>query len=97
MVKRYAAKIDNNQNQIVKVLRQIPGISVALNHDDILIGWQGRTYWIEIKNPEQANKAGKVFNSKKQEGQRELEKTWTGHYKIVTTVEEILKELEIFI
>lgn len=47
---RYAAKSDANQKEIVKSLRKL-GFSVETNHDDILVGANGVTYWIEIKNP----------------------------------------------
>ena len=45
---RKAAKVDANQADIVKELRAL-GYSVELNHDDILVGHRGKTYWFEIK------------------------------------------------
>jgi hypothetical protein len=91
---RRAAKVDSNQNAIVKALRSVPGISVEVGHDDILVGCKGRTYWYEIKNPECANKAGVVFESAKKDTQKELEKSFAGHYKIVTTIEEIIDDIK---
>ena len=92
---RYAAKVDNNQKQIVKMLRQIPGMTVMVNHDDILVGYKGRTYWYEIKNPEVTNKSGKVYSSKIKKSQKKLMAEWTGHYSVVSTLDEILKEIGI--
>ena len=48
---RRAAKIDRNQGDIVSALRKIPGISVETGHDDILVGYKGRTWWFEVKAP----------------------------------------------
>ena len=47
---RYSARADANQPEIVKQLRKM-GMSVQCNMDDILIGWKGKNYWIEIKDP----------------------------------------------
>jgi hypothetical protein len=87
---RRAAKIDANQNDIVDGLRKIPGVTVEPNHDDILVGFRGRTYWFEIKNSSCANKNGVVFESKKKKSQKKLEESWKGHYQIVTSIDEIL-------
>ena len=65
---RRAARIDNNQKEIVKSLRDIPSVTVATNHDDILVGFEGKTYWYEIKSQRALNKDGKV---------RENEKPWS--------------------
>jgi hypothetical protein len=92
---RTAAKVDANQNQIVEDLRKIPGLSIELGHDDILVGWQGRTYWYEIKNPEKANKKGEVYPSAIKPDQKRLIAEFKGHYKIVTTTEEILDDIGI--
>ncbi len=92
---RYAKQPDKNQGDIVLALRDIPGLAVELNHDDILIGYRGRTYWFEIKRPDKANKAGKVFESEIKPSQKRLREEWPGHYRIVTTIEEILSDLGI--
>lgn len=92
---RRAAKIDENQPEIVKGL-SIPGVSVQVGHDDILVGYRGKTYWFEIKTEGcKSKKTKKILDSKKKDSQITLEKTWTGHYKIVTTIEEILREIGI--
>lgn len=93
---RYSAKVDNNQPDIVKTLRGIPGVTVEIDHDDILVGFRGRTHWYEIKQLNALNAAGdKVVESKKQPSQKKLERTWAGHYKIVWKVEQILEDLGI--
>ena len=80
---RRAAKIDANQNDIVKELLAI-GYSVSVGHDDILVGAHGKTFWFEIKVSEKATV---------QKTQKKLIKEWKGHYAIVWTTEMILKEI----
>ena len=91
---RRKAKIDDNQNQIVQVLREIPGVTVMPNHHDILVGHKGRTFWYEIKNENAiSRKTGKVLDSRKQKSQIKLEGEWTGHYRIVGTIDQILVDM----
>ena len=77
-------KVDANQPQIVKELRAL-GYSVELDHDDILVGHNGRTYWFEIKTGPKA-----VIK----ESQKKLLAEYKGHYKIVWSTEMIIKEIE---
>ena len=87
-------RIDNNQQEIVKTLRTVPGVSVAPGHDDILVGFRGKTYWFEIKSARAVSKrTGKVLESQKKKTQKELELTWSGHYSIVASLDEILREM----
>jgi hypothetical protein len=81
---RRAAKVDGNQGQIVKALRAIPGVTVATRHDDILVGYRGRTYWYELK---------KSVKAEVKPGQAMLKAEWRGHYAIVSTFEDILAEI----
>jgi hypothetical protein len=93
---RYNARIDKSQPAIVKALRQM-GYSVALQHDDILVGWAGKTYWYEIKTPTATGKiayAGGVSGKKTKSKQQELKDNWRGHYRIVSTLEQILEDLK---
>ena len=93
---RKAAKIDANQPAIVKALRAIPGVTVQLGMDDILVGYKGITYWFEIKEPEKVSKkTGKILDSAIKPSQMKLLDTWTGHYSIVWSLDQILTELGI--
>ncbi len=93
---RRAARVDANQEEIVKLLEGTFCCSVQAGHDDILVGYKGKTSWYEIKNPEHAaNKEGKVYESCKKFIQKKLQEEWKGHYKIVTTIEEILTDIGI--
>lgn len=92
---RFSKKIDANQPEIVKSLRNL-GVSVELDKDDILCGWMGKTYWFEIKNPDcVSRKTGKILDSAKKDHQIELENDWEGHYKIVSSIDEILNSMGI--
>ena len=83
---RRAAKVDQNQKDIVGALRDIPGVTVELGHDDILVGYNGLTYWFELKK-------SKPSPSMIKPDQYRLLENFTGHYKIVWTTEMILEEI----
>lgn len=83
---RRAAKIDANQNEIVKALRDIPNVSVYLDVDDILVGYKGVSYWYEIKAS---------VKSSLQPVQTKLLAEWKGHYKIVWSLDMILEDIGI--
>ena len=91
---RMKAKVDSNQPEIVRVLRQILGVTVEVGHDDILVGYKKKTFWYEIKEPESVSKkTGKILDSAKKGSQIKLEKEWTGHYRIVSSIDEILQDI----
>lgn len=91
---RRAAKIDKNQPDIVKVLRSMPGVSVEVGKDDILVGHKGRTYWYEIKSDRAVSKTtGDILSSGIKESQKRLRDEFNGHYRIISTVDEIIKEI----
>ena len=91
---RQAAKVDANQSDIVSALRKL-GYTVYLDVDDILVGKDNFNYWYEIKNPNAVSKrTGGILDSAKKSGQIKLEKEWKGHYKIVSSLEEILTDMK---
>lgn len=91
---RRAAKVDNNQKQIMDALRQITSVTVEPGHDDLLVGYHGKTYWFEIKSERAVSKrTGLVREKSKKESQIKLEANWKGHYSIVSTLDEILSEM----
>lgn len=91
---RQAAKIDANQPQIVEQLRKL-GYSVETGKDDILVGYQGKTFWFELKDPEKAlsKKTGEILDSQIKPSQKKLNTEWKGHYRIVHSIEQILDEI----
>lgn len=84
MKHRRAAKIDANQTEIVKTLRD-KGYSVECSHDDILVGYSGRTFWYEVKSGPRSNI---------QPSQEKLLKEWGGHYKIVWNAQMIIQDID---
>lgn len=89
---RIDARVDDNQRAIVAALRRIPGVSVELGHDDILVGAGGATYWFEIKDPAKTlKKDGSWLSGAVKPDQVRLERDFRGHYQIVTTIDEILR------
>ena len=92
---RQAAKVNENQKDIVDELRKEPGISVELGHDDIIVGYKGRNYWYEIKDPAKTlDKDGRVKKNAIKPSQIKLLREYTGHYRIVWTLDEILHEIK---
>ncbi len=91
---RYSAKVDSNQREIVTALRSLPGVSVELGHDDIFVGYKGKNYWIEIKEPDTVSKkTGEVRPSDIKPSQHKLLAEWQGHYAICWNIDQILREV----
>lgn len=92
---RYAAKIDDNQPEIVKALRQA-GATVTPTHTagqgfpDLAVGYRGSTYLIEVKD------GAKVASKQKLTvAQVEWHAQWRGHVVVVKDVPEALAVLGI--
>jgi len=91
MPRRRADRIDSNQPDIVKDLRKM-GYSVETGYDDILVGANGKTHWIEVKHPDtRSKKTGLIRQSEKKASQIRLEAEFKGSYAIVTSLDEILE------
>lgn len=90
---RQAAKIDQNQPEIVKALRKM-GYTVQTGMDDILVGAKGRTFWFEIKDPDKTVKQNGEYKAGAiKDSQIKLLAEWQGHYAVVHSLEEILDEI----
>ncbi len=91
---RYSAKVDKNQPEIVNALRKIPGVKVQVGMDDILVGYKGKNYWFEIKEPDTVSTVThQVKPSKIKQSQHKLIEHWTGQYSIVWSIDQILAEI----
>ncbi|NIA29474.1 MAG: hypothetical protein GWP06_06125 [Actinobacteria bacterium] len=89
---RYATNKDKNEPQLVIDLRGL-GVSVEQNHDDLLCGFQGLTFWYELKS-ENAIKADGTINEKAiKKSQKKIRSTWRGHYKIASSLEQIIDDM----
>lgn len=86
---RNAFRKDANHREIVTALREIPGVEVYEHKYapwDITVGWRGSNRAYEIKRNEKA---------KLTEAQDNFHKRWSGHWKRVETIEQILADLGI--
>jgi hypothetical protein len=89
--RKYGAKRDGNESDIVKALRMIPGLSVVLINakdvPDLLVGYLGDNYLFELKNKKGLNKVS--------EGQETFIDNWKGQTAVVHTLGDILQVLGI--
>ena len=87
--------MDGNQQAIVDALRSIPNVTVAVGHDDIIVGYQNRNYWFEVKNPDTAFKADGMSLKKGaiKASQEKIRRTWAGHYDIVWSLDQIQRKI----
>lgn len=87
-----AKKIDANQTEVVRALRKIPGVSVAITsalgkgYPDLNVGYKGRTYLFELKDGSKPESARKLTPD-----EVEFQGKWTGHYAVVNSLDDILK------
>jgi hypothetical protein len=85
MRRSHAAKVDANQGEIVKALRQI-GVSVALTNavgdgfSDLVCGYRGRSHLLEVKD-----RLGVLTPD-----QAEFVRFWRGDYHVVRSVRDAL-------
>ncbi len=85
-------RADSNQAELVRQLRQIPGVTVAHTHvigsgfPDILVGRNGKNYLIELKD-------GKKFKSWKKltPDEEKFHEKWTGQIAVAETFEDVLQ------
>lgn len=88
---RTASRVDGNQAEIVRTLRAV-GASVLHTHQlkncfDILVGYRGRTFLMEIKDPAQPPSARQLTP-----GEAEFKASWRGSpYHIVHTPDEAIR------
>lgn len=94
---RRAARIDDNQPEIVAALRKI-GCSVALTHTagsgfpDLVVGLRGHNFLLEVKDGEKSPSEQKLTID-----QERFRSGWQGQYAVVTgpaqAIHYILKEV----
>lgn len=96
MGKRYAAKIDANQPEIVKALRGVYGVTVTPTHaagdgfPDLCVGFRGQTFLLEVKDGSKPPSARKLTAD-----QEKWHTAWTGQVAVVKDVTEALAVLGI--
>lgn len=91
---RRKAATDRNHSEVMNGLRQ-RGCTVHSTHQlgqgfpDIVVGYSGRTYLFEIKDPEKIPSQRRLT-----EDEKEWFARWRGHVSVVHTAEEAWKEIE---
>ncbi|MDJ0367402.1 hypothetical protein QMK33_19815 [Hymenobacter sp. H14-R3] len=88
---RTASRVDANQPAIVKALRAV-GASILYTHQlkgcfDLLVGYRGRTFIFEIKDPAQPPSARQLTP-----GEAKFREEWRGTpYHIVLTPDQAIR------
>jgi len=87
---RYAKRTDQNQAAIVQALNEIPGCVCYVLGDplDLLIGFRGFNFLVEIKRPDKINQP-----SSRTKKQKKFIPNWTGQVRVASTLEEIVQLL----
>lgn len=92
---KYAAKADRNQPEIVAMLRLV-GCTVQHLHTigkgcpDILVGYQGKNYVLELKDGELPPSGRKLTDDEKR-----WHEDWRGEVHVVSNVREALEVIGI--
>jgi hypothetical protein len=90
-VVRRAARVDGNQAEIVELLRDIPGVKVAITSavgngfPDVIVGYRGFNFAFELKDPSKP-KADQELT----ECQQKWHSEWTGQVQKVFSLKEII-------
>ena len=88
-MRRYAARVDSNQAEIVSALRDVPGCVVkdlsrmGDGWPDLAASYKGVNFYFEVKR----------HGKKLTDAQRKWHAEWTGSVHIIHNVEEALKAL----
>ncbi len=87
------ARKDGNQAGIEQALKQLEGVSyfdtsaLGRGFPDLTVGYNGVNYYFEIKK-ECANPLKELTKA-----EEKFMAGWEGHYAVVTTIEEIKREI----
>lgn len=88
-----AKRVDENQTAIVRALRDV-GATVLHTHaigqgcPDILVGWRGLNYFLEIKDGNKPPSARRLTSD-----EHDWQIQWRGQVATVTNVDEALKAI----
>ena len=85
-MKRYAARRDANEGEIVRALEKAGCDVVRLDFCDLLVGRRGRNYLLEVKDGRKAPSKRPLTPQ-----QVKLRWGWRGHYRVVTSTEEAIE------
>ena len=92
---RQAARVDANQGHIVATLRSM-GATVQTGMDDLLVGYRGKNFWFELKDPDKTLKQdGEYKAGAIKPSQKKLLDEWKGHYQVVHSFEQIVEAISL--
>lgn len=80
---RHDARRDVNEPEIVRALEAVGATVKRLHWCDLLVGYRGRNYLIEVKTPD-----GRLTVE-----QKAIEQEWRGQYTIARTVNDALQTI----
>lgn len=87
---RRAAKVDDNQKEVVAALRKLGWtvliISQLKNCCDLFISKNGRTIAVEVKDGKKPPSSRKLS-----EGEKKFMESWQGEYALIETLDDINK------
>lgn len=87
---RRAARVDDNQPQLVKELRQL-GATVEPTHTmgkgfpDLVVGFRGVNYLLEVKDPAKSPSRRQL-----NEDQQKWHARWNGQAAVIETIDDFL-------
>ena len=95
MLMRYAKRTDDNHRDVVDEFREVmPDATVfdasgaGNGFPDLVIGWQGRNYLFEVKDPEKCPSARSLTDA-----QKDFHIGWQGQVTVVHSAAEICATL----
>ncbi len=86
----HAKRVDANHKAMVAHIRRLPGATVldlsAVGHGcgDILVGWKGKNYMIEIKDGDKPPSRRKLTKD-----QEYFHAQWSGQIAVIKNVDEL--------
>lgn len=85
-MRRYAARRDANEGEIVRALEKLGASVLRMHACDLLVGFRGRNYLIEVKDGSKPPSARPLTPA-----QVKLRAGWRGHYRVVTSTDEAVE------
>ena len=95
---RYSKRRDPNEQAITEALRKV-GATVHPQHVpcDLLVGYQGVTYLLEVKSPPGPQGGTSGSGQKLNPKQQAWADAWCGQFAVVTTPAEALEALGVVV
>lgn len=90
---RRSARVDANQSHLVAALRSFASVAVTSavgkGFPDIVVGYRGRNYLFEIKDPKKPPSARRLT-----EHESDWHRLWLGQVHVVETLDDCLRVMQ---